>query len=51
MTEPLLRLTDVNKSFVGTHAVQDVSLEIHGADLHDRGRPRGPRSALSQERL
>jgi simple sugar transport system ATP-binding protein len=33
MTEPLLRLTDVSKSFVGTHAVQDVSLKIHAAKV------------------
>ncbi|MEU7855908.1 ATP-binding cassette domain-containing protein [Nonomuraea sp. NPDC049141] len=29
MTQPLLRLTDVGKSFVGTNALADISLEVH----------------------
>ncbi|WP_188196583.1 ATP-binding cassette domain-containing protein [Nonomuraea sp. SYSU D8015] len=29
MTEPILRLNDVSKSFVGTNALQDISLEVH----------------------
>jgi simple sugar transport system ATP-binding protein len=28
MTAPLLRLTDISKSFVGTHALRDISLEV-----------------------
>jgi len=28
MTEPLLKLTNVGKSFAGTHALQDISLDI-----------------------
>ena len=33
MTEPLLRLTDVGKSFVGTNALQDISLEVHAGQV------------------
>ncbi|MFI7129297.1 ATP-binding cassette domain-containing protein [Nonomuraea sp. NPDC050153] len=33
MTEPLLRLTDVGKSFVGTDALQDISLEVHAGKV------------------
>ncbi|MFI7701540.1 ATP-binding cassette domain-containing protein [Nonomuraea sp. NPDC049480] len=33
MTEPLLRLTDVSKSFVGTNALQDISLEVHAGKV------------------
>jgi branched-chain amino acid transport system ATP-binding protein len=28
VTEPVIRLRDLSKSFAGVHAVQDVSLEI-----------------------
>ena len=28
-TTPILRLTDVSKTFVGTNALQDISLEVH----------------------
>ncbi|MEU4231642.1 ATP-binding cassette domain-containing protein [Nonomuraea sp. NPDC026600] len=33
MTQPLLRLTDVGKSFVGTNALADISLEVHAGQV------------------
>jgi len=33
MTTPLLRLTGVGKSFLGTHALQDISLDVHAGKV------------------
>ncbi|WP_433519105.1 ATP-binding cassette domain-containing protein [Nonomuraea sp. CA-143628] len=33
MTEPLLALKDVSKSFVGTNALRDISLEVHAGKV------------------
>jgi branched-chain amino acid transport system ATP-binding protein len=34
MTEPILRVTDLSKSFGGLAAVSDVSLELHRGEVH-----------------
>ncbi len=34
MSEPLLRLTNISKSFAGVHALHGVQLELRSGEVH-----------------